>query len=197
MASLTATDVIYLRGAQCRSFDAAVAAVDDDGRVALYATAFYATGGVQPYDTGSFAWEGGSAAVVDVRGHGPVVWHTLEGDVPAVGARVRGTLDWERRYGLMRTHTALHILCGVIYNTWGAAVTGGNMEPLRARMDFEFGALPERFGAEVTGLVNAEIAADRPAGRTAGRRPSALRAASAVTTGGYGETAGACRKGQR
>ena len=197
MASLTATDVIYLRGAQCRAFDAAVAAVDDDGRVALYATAFYATGGGQPHDTGALAWEGGSAAVVDVRGHGPVVWHTLEGDVPAVGARVRGTLDWERRYGLMRTHTALHILCGVIYNTWGAAVTGGNMEPLRARMDFEFGALPERFGAEVAELVNAEIAADRPAGRTAGRRPSALRAASAVTTGGYGETAGACRKGQR
>ena len=90
------------------------------------------------------------------------------------------------------------VRCGAeSYNTWGAAVTGGNMEPLRARMDFEFGALPEGFGVEVTGVVNAEIAADRPAGRTAGRRPSALRAASAVTTGGYGETAGACRKGQR
>ena len=62
----------------------------------------------------------------------------------------------------MRTHTAMHILCGVIYNTWGAAVTGGNMEPLRARMDFEFGLLPEGFGAEMAGLVNAEIAADRP-----------------------------------
>ncbi len=197
MSAVIPTDCIYLRDAQCRAFDAAVVAVEEGGRVALDATAFYATGGGQPHDTGALVWDGGSAAVVDVRGHGPVLWHTLEGDVPAVGARVRGTLDWERRYGLMRTHTALHILCGVIYNTWGAAVTGGNMEPLRARMDFEFGALPEGFGAEVAGLVNAEIAADRPAGRTAGRRPSALRAASAVTTGGYGETAGACRRGQR
>ena len=131
MAAPTVTDRIYLRDAQCRAFDAAVVAVEEGGGVALDATSFYATGGGQPHDTGTLAWEGGSAAVVDVRGHGPVVWHTLDGDPPAVGARVRGTLDWERRYGLMRTHTALHILCGVIYNTWGAAVTGGNMEPLR------------------------------------------------------------------
>ena len=86
-------------------------AVENAGRVALDATAFYATGGGQPHDTGTLAWEGGSAAVVDVRGHGPVVWHTLEGDVPAVGARCGGSLDWERRYGLMRTHTALRHRC--------------------------------------------------------------------------------------
>ena len=162
MSAEIVTDRIYLRDAQCRVFDAAVVAVEDGGRVALDATAFYATGGGQPHDTGTLAWDGGSAAVVDVRGHGPVVWHTLEGDTPATGAAVRGTVDWERRYGLMRTHTALHILCGVIWNRWGAAVTGGNMEPLRARMDFEFGPLPEGFGAEVAALVNAEIAADRP-----------------------------------
>ena len=65
----------------------------------------------------------------------------------------------QAQLGLSRPHTALHILCGVIYNTWGAAVTGGNMEPLRARMDFEFGPLPEGFGAQVAELVNAEIAA--------------------------------------
>ena len=124
--------------------------------------AFYATGGGQPHDTGTLAWEGGSAAVVDVRGHGPVVWHTLEGDVPAVGARVRGTLDWERRYAVdAHAHGAAHPVRGDLQHV-GAAVTGGNMEPLRARMDFEFGALPEGFGAEVAELVNAEIAADRP-----------------------------------
>ena len=176
------TDRIYLRDAQCRAFDAIVVAVEDAGRVALDATAFYATGGGQPHDTGTLAWEGGSAAVVDVRGHGPVMWHTLEGDAPAVGARVRGTLDWERRYGLMRTHTALHILCGVIYNTWGAAVTGGNMEPLRARMDFEFGPLPEGFGAEVAELVNAEIAADRPVEVSFWPRAAALGDADLIRT---------------
>ena len=161
MADVNPTDRIFLRDAQCRAFDATVVAVDDDGRVALDTTAFYATSGGQPHDSGSLSWDGGSAAVTDVRGH-DVVWHTLDSDAPAVGAAVHGELDWERRHGLMRTHTALHILCGVIYNTWGVSVTGGNMAPLSARMDFEFDPLPDGFAAQVTELVNAEIAADRP-----------------------------------
>ena len=161
MADVNPTDRIFLRDAQCRSFDATVVAVDDDARVALDATAFYATSGGQPHDSGTLSWDGGSAAVTDVRGH-DVVWHTLDGDAPAAGAPVHGELDWERRHGLMRTHTALHILCGVIYNTWGVSVTGGNMAPLSARMDFEFDPLPDGFAAQVTELVNAEIAADRP-----------------------------------
>ena len=155
------TDRLYLRDAQLREFDATVMAVDEEGRVALDATAFYATGGGQPHDTGTLEWDGGSAAVTDVRGH-DVVWHTVSGGAPEVGARVTGTLDWDRRHALMRTHTALHILCGVIWNEWGKAVTGGNMEPLTARMDFEFGPLPDGFAPRVTELVNAEIAADRP-----------------------------------
>ena len=161
MADVNPTDRIFLRDAQCRSFDATAVAVDDDGRVALDATAFYATSGGQPHDRGALSWDGGSAEVTDVRGH-DVVWHTLDGDAPSVGAAVHGELDWERRHALMRTHTALHILCGVIYNTWGVSVTGGNMAPLSARMDFEFAPLPEGFAAQVTELVNAEIAADRP-----------------------------------
>ena len=161
MADVNATDRIFLRDAQCRAFDAIVAAVDDDGRVALDATAFYATSGGQPHDTGTLSWGGGTATVTDVRGH-DVVWHTLDGPAPPAGTPVRGELDWERRHALMRTHTALHILCGVIYNTWGVSVTGGNMAPLSARMDFEFDPLPEGFAAQVTELVNAEIAADRP-----------------------------------
>ena len=98
--------------------------------------------------------------VTDVRKDGALVWHTIEGDVPAEGATVQTTIDWDRRHALMRTHTALHVLCGVIWNRWGKAVTGGNMEPLEARMDFEFDPLPEGFGAEVEQLVNAEITAD-------------------------------------
>lgn len=154
------TDRIYLRDAEMREFDATVTAVDGR-RAALDATAFYPTGGGQPCDTGTLEWDGGRARVSDVRGH-KIVWHTLEGDIPEIGTAVRGALDWERRHALMRTHTAMHILCGVIYNEWGKAVTGGNMQPLSARMDFEFGPLPGDFKAKVTELVNAEIAADRP-----------------------------------
>jgi len=71
-------------------------------------------------------------------------------------------VDWERRHALMRTHSALHVLCGVIWNEWRVPVTGGNMEPLSARMDFEFDPLPEGFGPRVEELVNTELAADRP-----------------------------------
>ncbi len=160
MADVKPTDRIFLRDAQCRAFTATVVAVDGD-RVALDATAFYATSGGQPHDTGTLSFASGEAAVTDVRGH-DVVWHTLDGEAPPAGTPVRGELDWERRLALMRTHTALHILCGVIYNTWGVSVTGGNMAPLSARMDFEFDPLPEGFAKQVTELVNAEIAADRP-----------------------------------
>jgi misacylated tRNA(Ala) deacylase len=155
-----ATELLFLRDAYTRRFDAVVTAVGDERRVALDGTAFYPTGGGQPNDTGTLA----GLLVVDVRKDAGVVWHTLGGDgpLPAVGERVHGELDWERRHALMRTHTALHVLCGVIWNEWGKAVTGGNMEPLSARMDFEFDPLPEGFGRRVEELVNAELAAARP-----------------------------------
>lgn len=154
------TDQLYLRDAYLREFDAVVTAVDAPARrVALDHTAFYATGGGQPHDTGTLA----GLPVTDVRKEGDDIWHTLgEGDLPPVGATVGGILDWDRRHALMRTHTALHVLCGVIWNEWGTAVTGGNMEPLAARMDFEFDPLPEGFGATVEKLVNAELVAARP-----------------------------------
>jgi misacylated tRNA(Ala) deacylase len=152
-----ATELLYLRDAYLQEFDATVVAVDGS-RVALDRTAFYPTGGGQPHDTGTL--EG--LAVVSVRKDGDVVWHELDRDPPTVGATVHGAIDWERRHRLMRTHSAMHVLCGVIWNEWGNAVTGGNMEPLEARMDFEFDPLPEGFAARVGDLVNAEIAADRP-----------------------------------
>jgi misacylated tRNA(Ala) deacylase len=155
-----ATKLLYLRDAYARRFDAVVSAVGEDRRVALDRTAFYPTGGGQPNDTGTLA----RLPVVDVRKDASVVWHTVGGDrpLPAIGEPVDGELDWERRHALMRTHTALHVLCGVIWNEWGKAVTGGNMEPLSARMDFEFDPLPEGFGRRVEELVNAELAAARP-----------------------------------
>ena len=156
-----ATDPLYLRDATLREADAVVTDVDGDGRrVALDRTIFYATGGGQPHDTGSL----GGHLVTDVRKDGDLIWHTLGGDdaLPAAGAGVHLELDWERRHALMRTHTALHVLCGVIWNEWGVPVTGGNMEPLSARMDFEFDPLPEGFGPRIEELVNDELAEDRP-----------------------------------
>ncbi len=173
------TDLLYLRDAYLREFDATVVDVDAHGaRVALDRTAFYPTGGGQPHDTGAF----GGVRVADVRKEGDTVWHTLEGDLPAVGATVHGVIDWERRHQLMRTHSAMHVLCGVIWNEWGKAVTGGNMEPLSARMDFEFDPLPEGFGARVEELVNAEIAANRPIEVTFLPRGTAVADADLIRT---------------
>ena len=153
------TDLLYLRDAYLRDFTARVVEVDPDGRrVVLDRTAFYPTGGGQPHDTGTL----GQATVTDVRKEGDSVWHSLDGALPVSGDEVQGTIDWGRRHALMRTHSALHVLCGVIWNEWRVPVTGGNMEPLAARMDFEFDPLPEGFGARVEALVNAELALARP-----------------------------------
>jgi misacylated tRNA(Ala) deacylase len=155
------TEQLFLHDAYVQSFAGRVTEVretESGVEVALDRTAFYPTGGGQPYDTGRL----GAARVTAVRKEGDAVWHRVEGDLPAVGDEVEGEIDWQRRHDLMRTHTALHVLCGVIWNEWGKAVTGGNMEPLTARMDFEFDPLPEGFGARVEELVNAELAADRP-----------------------------------
>jgi misacylated tRNA(Ala) deacylase len=156
-----ATELLYMRDAYLKSFEATVTDRDEETRrVALDRTAFYPTGGGQPHDTGVLA----GLPVLDVRKQDDVVWHSLGGDgpVPRVGQAVHGDLDWSRRHELMRTHTCLHVLCGVIWRQWGKSVTGGNMEPLSARMDFEFDPLPEGFGALVEQLVNAELEADRP-----------------------------------
>jgi misacylated tRNA(Ala) deacylase len=153
-----ATELLYLTDAYLAVFDATVVDVRD-GAVALDRTAFYPTGGGQPHDTGKLD----ELAVVDVRKEGDHVWHSVEGTpLPSVGDSVYGVIDWPRRHQLMRTHSALHVLCGVIWNEWRVPVTGGNMEALSARMDFEFDPLPEGFGPRVEQLVNDELAADRP-----------------------------------
>jgi misacylated tRNA(Ala) deacylase len=157
------TDLVYLRDAYLASDRASVVAVDGS-RVALDRTILYPTGGGQPHDNGTVSWDGSTADVVDVRKDGSLVWFTLaeSAPVPGEGTPVDVQVDWERRHALMRTHTALHVLCGVIWNEWRTAVTGGNMEPLSARMDFEFDPLPEGFGARVEELVNVELRAARP-----------------------------------
>ncbi len=158
------TELVYLADAFIRELESTVIAVDVEPRsVVLDRTIFYVTGGGQPHDIGTMSWDDAVATVVDVRKRDGAVQHVLgERDpLPAVGDVVTGVIDWDRRHQLMRTHTAMHILCGVIWNEYGTAVTGGNMEPLKGRMDFEFDPLPEGFADRVTDLVNAEIAADR------------------------------------
>jgi misacylated tRNA(Ala) deacylase len=149
-----------------------------DNAVALDRTAFYATGGGQPHDTGVL----GGLVVTDVRKEADHVWHTVEGDVPAVGTSVLGEIAWERRHQLMRTHTALHILCGVIWNEWRVPVTGGNMEPLSARMDFEFDPLPEGFVRRVEQLVNDAIERDYPIAVSFLPRSTAVQDAELIRT---------------
>lgn len=154
------TTLLYHLDSYLREADAAVTTVDGD-RVVLDQTVFYAQGGGQPPDQGSIAWPGGEARVVDVRRAGEDVWHRLDGTVPAAGDRVHCSLDWPRRYALMRAHTALHILCGVIWRDYRAPVTGGSMEPGSARMDFELERMSADFASEVEARANAEVSADR------------------------------------
>jgi len=157
------TELLYLTDAYLRDFDADVVAVDAQrGAVALGRTAFFPGGGGQPHDTGAL---NGSGAVLRVsRDPGGVVWHELApgATLPAPGATVHGVLDWERRHLLMRTHTALHLLNGVIWLDHGAQVTGADMTPGAGRADFSLPAMSQEFGREVEARVNAQVALDLP-----------------------------------
>lgn len=173
--------MVYLHDAYLSEIDAEVIDRRDDA-VALDRTVFYATGGGQPHDTGHLEFDDTEVEVTGVTKEGALLWHHLSGPAPAVGTRVRGVLDWERRHQLMRAHSAMHVLCGVIWNEFDTAVTGGNMEPLGGRMDFEFDPLPEGFATRVAEAVNAEIAADRPIEVSFLEREVALRDDALIRT---------------
>jgi misacylated tRNA(Ala) deacylase len=160
------TELLYYVDAYCRSFDATVTAVANDSgatRVALNRTAFYPGGGGQPNDEGYLNFDGQHCRIVKAGKEGGQIWHTLEFEIPGleVGDAVQGELDWVRRYQLMRTHTAMHILCGVVWRDYGASVTGGNMDPGKGRMDFEFASLRRELISEIEAKCNAEVAAAR------------------------------------
>jgi len=144
-----------------REFTARITSAQEN-RVALDQTAFYPTGGGQPCDHGWLSADGRQWAVANVRKDGDEIWHEVEGEPPPVGTVVTGAIAWDRRYALMRTHTALHMLAGVIWRNYGAQVTGGNMEPLRARMDFEFESMRRELVEEIEQKVNQEVTAARP-----------------------------------
>ena len=155
------TEKLYLRDVSIESFDAIVQSVEEN-RVELDQTAFYVTGGGQPHDTGLLKWDGGESSVEDVRTIDGRVWHQLGGELPQQGITVTGFVDQVRRHQMMRTHTAMHILCGVMWQRWQKVVTGGNMDALSGRMDFELDEFPQGFAEQIQDLCNAEIAADRP-----------------------------------
>jgi misacylated tRNA(Ala) deacylase len=159
------TDLLYQTDSYLTTFDARIIAVDEASRaVQLDRTAFYPGGGGQPCDMGALQADGVELPVARVKKTPEGIWHVLAGEtpLPAPGAQVQGAVDWSRRYRLMRTHTAMHILCGVIFRDYGAHVTGGEMEPLAGRMDFEFESLTAELVGEIEAAVNREVAADRP-----------------------------------
>jgi len=155
------TEALYHTDAYLKEFAAVIMAVEGSA-ITLDRTAFYPSGGGQPHDVGTLTNGVRTWPVIKVRKAGNDVWHELDGELPAIGVSVRGAIDWDRRYKLMRTHTAMHILCGVIFRDYGASVTGGNMEPLKGRMDFEFETLRQEFVKEIEAKINVEIAAARP-----------------------------------
>lgn len=155
------TELIYQTDSYAKEFTAVVAGHDETQHgVLLDRSAFYPGGGGQPCDVGTLS-AGGKVYTVSKVARGNI--HIIDGgDLPPVGAQVQGLLDWSRRYQLMRTHTAMHILCGVIWRDYHASVTGGNMEPLEGRMDFEFERLQKELVGEIEASINAEVAAARP-----------------------------------
>ena len=157
------THRLDLVDATVREWDATVLAADPDTGIVLDRSAFYPGGGGQPPDEGVLLWGGVRTRIAGTRRGDELYLLPVEGDpLPPVGTAVRGGLDDERRTALMRTHSGLHVLTGVVFRDFGALVTGGNMEPLTARMDFDLAEVPPDFKDRVAESVNAELAADRP-----------------------------------
>ncbi len=157
------TELLSNNDSYLREFDATVVEPTTEG-VVLDRTAFYPGGGGQPADTGTLKVGDKEHKVTKISRSGGKLIHELDSSPPAAGETVHGVIDWQRRYELMRTHTALHILCGVVWRDYGAKVTGGDMKPLAARMDFELEHMSADFAKDVEALVNREVEAARPVG---------------------------------
>ena len=157
------TERIYSTDAYASRMTAEVVGIDTgDGRVLLDRTVFYPGGGGQPIDRGAL-WVGEDRLeVARVTQDSDGVWHWLEGGLPGVGTRVEGRIDWERRYLLMRTHTSMHALCGVVWEWFRSPVTGGNMEPGRGRLDFELPDWNPENRTPLEEALNAAIARHHP-----------------------------------
>jgi misacylated tRNA(Ala) deacylase len=159
------TRLLYQYDSYLSQFEAVVTAVDVENRgIILDQTAFYPGGGGQPSDRGSLMCAGIEYTINRVKKiSGEVVHYPVgEAPLPEIGAAASGQLDWDLRYRLMRTHTAMHILCGVIFRDYGASVTGGDMDPLSGRMDFEFETMRKELVLTIEQAINLEVAHSRP-----------------------------------
>ncbi len=156
------THRLELTDSTLRDWTATVLAVDTDEGIVLDRSAFYPGGGGQPPDHGVLLWSGVQTRIVDVR-RGDDLWLIpAEGDpLPSVGTQVQGAIEDDRRTALMRTHSGLHVLSGVVFRDFGALVTGSNMEPLTGRLDFNLETVPDGFKESVEDALNSEIVADR------------------------------------
>src|ERR1044071_8110123 len=151
------TELLYQTDAYLREFDSTIQDVLPEERaLVLDRTAFYPGGGGQTCDFGSLMVANTNYPVEKVKKQGEAVLHFLGGNetLPTPGSAAHGTLDWDRRYKLMRTHTGLHVLCGTVFRDYGALVTGGDMEPLKGRMDFEFETMRGELVREIEAAVN-------------------------------------------
>jgi misacylated tRNA(Ala) deacylase len=156
------TQRLELTDQTLREWDATVLAADPEQGIVLDRSAFYPGGGGQPPDEGVLLWGGVQTRIAGVRKGDDLYLLPQEGDpLPPPGTAVRGAVADERRTALMRTHSALHVLGGVVFRDFGALVTGGNMNPLEGRLDFNLEALPEGFRDHLTEAINAEVEADR------------------------------------
>ncbi|HCR72694.1 MAG TPA: Ala-tRNA(Pro) hydrolase [Anaerolineae bacterium] len=154
------TKLLYQTDSYLQEFSAQIVSVDTENRtIILDQSAFYPGGGGQPCDFGTLKVNDITYIVDKVKKQGDDVLHFISGSepLPAPGSASFGTLDWVRRYQLMRTHTAMHILCGVVWRDYGAKVTGGDMDPLKGRMDFEFESMRGELVKEIESRINLEV----------------------------------------
>jgi misacylated tRNA(Ala) deacylase len=159
------TELLYQMDSYLKEFNTIVSGIDvQNNSIILKQTAFYPGGGGQPADRGWLTYGSKSLEVKRARKSGPEILHTINGEMPQIeiGSAIDGKIDWEYRYQLMRTHTAMHILCGVIFRDYGASVTGGSMEPMAGRMDFEFETMHKDLVQAIETAINIEVENARP-----------------------------------
>jgi misacylated tRNA(Ala) deacylase len=159
------TELLYQMDSYLKEFNTIVSGIDvQNNSIILNQTAFYPGGGGQPADRGWLTYGSKSLEVKRARKSGPEILHTINGEMPQIeiGSAIDGKIDWEYRYQLMRTHTAMHILCGVIFRDYGASVTGGSMEPMVGRMDFEFETMHKDLVQAIETAINIEVENARP-----------------------------------
>ncbi len=156
------THRLELDDATLREWTATVLDADPESGIVLDRSAFYPGGGGQPPDHGVLLWSGVQTRIVGVRYADDLRLIPAEGDpIPPVGTEVQGAIEDDRRTALMRTHSGLHVLSGVVFRDFGALVTGSNMEPLEGRLDFNLDGVPDGFKQAVEDAINAEVEADR------------------------------------